>query len=85
MEFSYLKFLLYAGGLAVFLFFFNMWYFRRLQTAAARRQRKEEEAHIENIKKWKSYAVTCKKFENGECDLSIACDTCSYYKEPEDE
>lgn len=68
-----------------FFFLFNIWHFRRLQKRERTAQRIVEKAYMENIEKWRNYAVTCKKFKNGECDLSVPCDICTYYKEPKDE
>lgn len=85
MEFSYSKLFLGLSILFVLFFIFNMWYFKHLQKMERQRQLEMEEAHLENIEQWKEYAITCKKFKQGECDLSIPCDICTYYEEPKDE
>ena len=85
MELDYSRFILMLAVLFGLFFLFNVWYFRRLQKMEKQRQQELETEHLENIARWKDYAVTCKKFENGECDLSIPCDICTYYKEPKDE
>ena len=85
MEFSYSKLFLGLSILFVLFFIFNMWYFKYLQKMERQRQLEMEEAHLENIEQWKEYAITCKKFKQGECDLSIPCDICTYYEEPKDE
>ena len=85
MEFDYSKLILTLAVLFGIFFLFNVWYFRRLQKREKEYQRELEKAHIENIEQWKEYAVTCKKFKKGECDLSIPCDICTYYEEPKDE
>ena len=82
MEFDYSKLILTLAALFGIFFLFNVWYFRRLQKREKEYQRELEKAHIENIEQWKEYAVTCKKFKKGECDLSIPCDICTHYKEP---
>ena len=85
MEFSYSKLFLGLSILFVLFFIFNMWYFKHLQKMERQRQLEIEKVHLENIEQWKEYAITCKKFKQGECDLSIPCDICTYYEEPKDE
>ena len=85
MEFSYSRLISGLALLFALFFVFNMWYFRRLQKQERERQLELEQEHLENIEQWKDYAVTCKKFKKGECDLSIPCDICTYYEEPTDE
>lgn len=85
MEFNYSRLFLGLSILFVLFFIFNIWYFKYLQKMERQRQLEMEEVHLENIKQWKEYAITCKKFKQGECDLSIPCDICTYYEEPKDE
>lgn len=59
---------------------FNIWYFRYLMKLQQRRRKETDQIHLNNIEKWKDYAVTCSKFKKGECDLSIPCDICNHYK-----
>lgn len=85
MEFDYSLLFLWLSVLFIILLIFNSWYFRRLVEDHNRRKKEIEQLHLENIEQWKEYAITCKKFEQGECDLSIPCDICTYYEEPKDE
>ncbi len=85
MEFDYSLLFLWLSVLFIILLIFNSWYFRRLVEDQNRRKKEIDQLHLENIEQWKDYAVTCKKFKQGECDLSIPCDICTYYEEPKDE
>lgn len=85
MEFNYSLLFLWLSVLFIILLIFNSWYFRRLVEDHNRRKKEIEQLHLENIEQWKEYAITCKKFKQGECDLSIPCDICTYYEEPKDE
>ena len=85
MEFDYSLLFLWLSVLFIILLIFNSWYFRRLVENHNRRKKEIEQLHLENIEQWKEYAITCKKFKQGECDLSIPCDICTYYEEPKDE
>ena len=85
MEFDYSLLFLWLSVLFIILLIFNSWYFRRLVEDHNRRKKEIEQLHLENIEQWKEYAITCKKFKQGECDLSIPCDICTYYEEPTDE
>jgi hypothetical protein len=85
VEFDYSLLFLWLSVLFIILLIFNSWYFRRLVEDQNRRKKEIDQLHLENIEQWKDYAVTCKKFKQGECDLSIPCDICTYYEEPKDE
>lgn len=85
MEFDYSLLFLWLSALFIILLIFNSWYFRRLVEDHNRRKKEIDQLHLENIEQWKEYAITCKKFKQGECDLSIPCDICTYYEEPKDE
>lgn len=85
MEFDYSLLFLWLSALFIILLIFNSWYFRRLVEDHNRRKKEIDRIHLENIEQWKEYAITCKKFKQGECDLSIPCDICTYYEEPKDE
>lgn len=85
MEFDYSLSFLWLSVLFIILLIFNSWYFRRLVEDHNRHKKEIEQLHLENIEQWKEYAITCKKFKQGECDLSIPCDICTYYEEPKDE
>lgn len=79
MEFDYSLLLLGLSVVFVALLIFNIWYFRHLIKSQQARKKEIDQLHLNNIEKWKEYAMTCSKFKNGECDLSVPCDICKYY------
>ena len=79
MEFDYSVLFLLLTAVFIVLLAFNSWHFRCLLKAQQDRKKEIDQLHLNNIEKWKDYAVTCNKFKNGECDLSIPCDICKHY------
>lgn len=69
--------------LFVLVLIFNIFFFRQMLKQEKNKQKELEAKHLDNIAHWKSYAVTCIKFQDGECDLSIPCDCCKHFTEPE--
>lgn len=79
MEFDYSSLFTVFTIMFVLILIFNIWYFRRLLKIQQENKKEIDQLHLNNIEKWKEYAMTCNKFKNGECDLSIPCDICKHY------